>query len=528
MVANDSEDSNENSPVGDALLNYERPEKKPAINSKKPGNGRQKVPKIKVEVTETQDIPVFKASTSFDRQEKRKTASDPVPARSSLFIDESAPKSNPSTEEPAKKPTKVVEETDPISQRLVQLEQRINASLQQKIEIIVANTLDGSVKNQLLTELVGKLKTEVTSDVKRSFQVYFSVDVKDALKSTIKKELTQEICTELRGEFAREIIQAREISSKLSGSYDNYKKGVIDDVTKVIELKLRDEFSREIGLAREASNAIKEDLKPLKKSIKEELRDTISNDIMKLIPGLFRKELKDDLIREIMDDIGKQTGSEFASEITASIRDTVKEDINKFMKHRAKMVMLNAGQEAPVHLIFVDFNNLWAVASKVTTKYPNIKHLLQDLRDVLREYDEKFMPDRVSGFIFYSKYHETTINQVMNFTFNDEPELEAMLKQFQPEIESEKKMQQNGQETTYRDVDVLLAARATEMISKYGARIASVTIVSGDGDMNPIIDIAKRQGIYTIVFSFKQAMSSLLKYNADEAHYLNTIPLHKR
>jgi len=127
---------------------------------------------------------------------------------------------------------------------------------------------------------------------------------------------------------------------------------------------------------------------------------------------------------------------------------------------------------------------------------------------VLREYDDHFVPQRVTGYVYASKYHEGDVTRALATQFFEDPELELILKQFTLEIQAEKKMQADGQEQKYRDVDVMMATNATALISNKGNNVASLTIVSGDGDFVPVVNKAKETGIYTIVFSFKENLAT--------------------
>lgn len=527
-MVEDIEDTDDESPVGDALLQYDKKKKDKQSASKKPVYSRPKFPKLKIKANTMPESGSARNNHSrgFERDREAVQAS-PIKRVQSSERNVQAKLSNteisrsiPSTNNAHSQKDEHAE----IDARFAFFEHNLKASLVGQIETVVNNVLSGSVKQTLLKEFVDKLQASVIQEVKRSFQAFFSAQVKETLKASIKGELEKELGKELRTEFSREIIQARDITSRLSMAYGEFANDVTDKVTRALDQKVRDEFNNELRKAREVSDIIKGSLEPLKRRIKEELRNDISQDIKRQLPALFRQEIKDELIREIKDEIGNSVKDEIIEEIVESTNKKIDEHVISYAKQKSRMAMLNAENDTPMHLVFIDFNNLWEVAKKYTTNYPNIKYLLQLLRELLRKYDDQLTPDRVSGFIYFSRYHETEVNRVLSFKFEDDPELEAIGRQFEPEIESERKMMQNGQVTKMRDVDVLLASQASAMIAKNSHRIATVTLVSGDGDLNPVLAIAKQNGIHTIVFSFKHGTSSSLTYNADEIQFLDMFP----
>ena len=525
-MVEDVDETDDESPVGDALLHYNSKTKDKPDTIKKPMPSRHSKPIIHINTDDQagfqRNLPDRKPATGHEPVHL--ITSKPVPPAEKLS--HPAP-SNIVAAREIKPAIKVQERTNEIANLddyFAHFEKRLKTSLVGQIETVVKNVLSGSVRDALLKEFVDKLQASVVQEVKRSFQAYFTTQVQDALKATIKKELEKELGQELRGEFSREIIQAREITSKLSNAYKDFTKDVTVKVTSALEQEVRDEFNRELRKAREVSDIIKGSVEPLKRVIKEELRSDITQDIQRQLPGLFRKEIKDELIREIKDEIGTSVNNTIVQDISDAIKQDVNEFVASIAKQRSRMALLNVGSDIPLHLVFIDFNNLWAVANKYTTTYPNIRHLLILLRELLRKYDDQFTPDHVSGFIYCSRYHEAEVNRVFDFKFEEDPDLEAMVRQFQCEIESEKKMLDNGQVKKIRDVDVLLATQASAMIAKNAQRIATVTLVSGDGDLNPVLDFAKQYGIHTICFSFKHGTSSSLKFNADELQFLDNFP----
>ncbi len=415
--------------------------------------------------------------------------------------------------------------TDPIAIRLDQVERQLKEGIVTQIENVVGNLLAGTIKQKLVAEITASLETGAVQEVIKRFKLFFTAQVKAVVKAEVKNEVKAEVSKELRAEFQKEIIDARQVTSRLAGFQDNLRKLVSEDIKKAVTDELRSEFSSLLGQARHAGKAIKDNIDPLKKEIKNELKAEIKSDIeqkiRKDLPALFQQEIKDELVREISDDIGNPLKRELAAEISEAVEDDVKAHVRRYMKRQARLAVMNAGSEHPVHLVIVDFNNLWMVAKKFTTRLPNIKGLLVLLRKVLREYDDHFVPQRISGHVYASKYHEVDVNHVLTAQFSEDPELDQILKQFQLEIQSEKKMDANSQEQKYRDVDVMMATRAAALLSNAGNKVASVTIVNGDGDLDPVVDLAKQADIYTIVFSFKENLATSLKKKADAFYYLN-------
>jgi len=527
-LVEDIDEPDDASPVGDALLHYDSKTKDKQIAPKKPVYSRPKLSKATFHADTMPEPSLTQGrqsrNTDHDREPDQEIPTKRVPQgeRTVHVTPQKAEISHNIS--PSNESRDNDDESSGLDARLASFERKLNASLVGQIETVVHNVLSGTVKQTLLTEFVGKLQGNVVQEVKRSFQAFFSTQVQEMLKASIKRELEQELGKELRTEFSREIIQAREITSKLSMAYKDFTNDVIEKVISALDQNVRDEFNHELQKAREVSDIIKGSLEPLKRRIKEELRNDISQDIKRQLPALFRQEIKDELVREIKDEMGNVVKDKIVQDISDSVKKEVSNYVNAIAKQRSRMALLNGSSETPLHLVFIDFNNVWGVANKFTTTYPNIRHLLQLLRELLKKYDDQFAPDHVSGFIYCSKYHEAEVNRVFTFRFEEDQELEAMLQQFSCEIESEKKMLQNGQITKVRDVDVLLATHAAAMIAKNAQHVATVTLVSGDGDLNPVLDLAKQNGIHTIVFSFKHGTSSSLKFNADEMQFLDKFP----
>lgn len=414
---------------------------------------------------------------------------------------------------------------DPLNAKVEALEREIKGDLISKIENVVANHLAGRARQKLVAEISASLESGVLQEVIKRFKLYFTAQVKDVVKAEVKNEVLAEVTKVLRAEFLKEIIDARQVTSRLVGAYGNLRKIVGEDIKAAVVDELRKEFSSMLGQARSAGNVIKQNLDPLRKGIKTELKAEIKNDIEQKIrndlPALFRHEIKDELVREISDDIGNPLKRHLATEIRESVEEDVKVHVRRYMKRQARLACMNAGNEHPVHLVAIDFNNLFMIASKVTSQLPRIKALFKLLRKVLSEYDDHFAPQRISGHVYASKYHEVNIKRILSTRFPDDPELDQILAQFQLEIQSEKKMDATSQEQKYRDVDVMMATRVTALFSNAANNIASVTLVNGDGDLDPVLEAAKQRGIYTVVFSYKENLATSSKKKADAFYYLN-------
>ncbi|MBN2152190.1 MAG: NYN domain-containing protein [Candidatus Lokiarchaeota archaeon] len=418
-------------------------------------------------------------------------------------------------------PAEAQASADVAKARLDEVERQFKENLVAQVENIVARQFSGPVRQKLVADISASLEGGVIREVIKRFNMHFSAQVKDLVKAEVKAELKAEVGKELRDEFQKEIVEARQVTSRLSGAHDNLRKLVGEDVKKAILDELRGEFSGLLGQARHAGAVIKDNIDPLKKQIKNELKSDIEQKIRGDLPSLFKQEIKDELVREISDEIGNPIKRDLSAEISEAVEEDVKEHLRRYMKRQARLAVMNAGSEHPVHLVVIDFNNLWAIANKVTTRHPNIKHLFLVLRSVLKGYDDHFVPQRVSGYVYASKYHEVDVNRALSMQFQDDPELEQVLKQFTLEVQADKKMQADGQDQKYRDVDVMMATKATALFSNKANQVASITIVSGDGDFVPVIDAAKHLGIYTIVFSFKENLATTLKFKADTFRLLN-------
>ncbi|MEX2683298.1 MAG: NYN domain-containing protein [Candidatus Sigynarchaeota archaeon] len=525
MGEDQASDENDESPLVDELLDSAK--KREFLKNEQPGTLLSRLPPPRIEKPDNPTSDEHHVRVSQDRprvvEDMRDATFNGYRRHITSTDARVAPHHNVSPAQcgQIEAPTAALASNDVYKARLDDLERQFKENLVSQVENIVTKHMSGPIRQKLVTEISTALESGVIKEVIKRFNLHFNAQVKDIVKAEVKAELKAEIGRELRAEFQKEMVEARQITSRLAGSHDNLRKVVGEDVKKAITDALREEFSSLLGQARQAGKAIKGGVDALKNQIKTELKSDIEQKIRGDLPLLFKQEIKDELVREISDEIGNPIKRELSAEISEAVEADVKEHLRKYMKRQARLAVMNAGSEHPVHLVIIDFNNLWAIANKVTTKFPNIKRLFLLLRSVLRGYDDHFEPRRVSGYVYASKYHEMDVSRALATHFADDPELEQILKQFTLEIQAEKKMHADGQEQKYRDVDVMIATKVTELISNKANQIASVTIVSGDGDFVPVIELAKHKDIYTIVFSFKENLATSLKLKADTFHLLN-------
>jgi hypothetical protein len=59
------------------------------------------------------------------------------------------------------------------------------------------------------------------------------------------------------------------------------------------------------------------------------------------------------------------------------------------------------------------------------------------------------------------------------------------------------------------------------LVTDYAGEIATMHVVSGDKDMAPAIEIAKKDGIHVVVMSYKKAMASELVTLANSVSYID-------
>jgi len=521
----EANDENDESPLVDELLDSAK--KREFIKNEQPGTSVNRLPPPRIDKLDASTSNEHHAQVSQDRPRfVNGTRDDTLNGYRRHVTSPDArvnPQQNMAREQcgQVEAPPAVLASSDTYKARLDDLERQFKENLVSQVENIVTKHMSGQIRQKLVAEISTSLESGVIKEVIKRFNLHFSAQVKDVVKAEVKAELKAELGKELRNEFQKEMVEARQITSRLAGSHDNLRKVVGEDVTRAIINELREEFSGLLGQARQAGKVIKDGIDHLKKQIKAELKNDIEQKIRGDLPSLFKQEIKDELVREITDEIGNPIKRDLSAEISEAVEEDVKEHIRRYMKRQARLALMNAGPEHPVHLVIIDFNNLWAIANKVTTRLPNIKRLLLLLRSVLKGYDDHFLPQRVSGYVYASKYNEIDVNRALATQIPDDPELEQILKQFTLEIQSDKKMQADGQDQKYRDVDVMMATKATALFSDKANQVASITIVSGDGDFVPVIDAAKHLGIYTIVFSFKENLATSLKIKADTFRLLN-------
>ncbi len=328
-------------------------------------------------------------------------------------------------------------------------------------------------------------------------------DVVMVVSEEIKRELADNIKDEMH-ELAETI--KNELLKDLK---ERLTTEVIGNVKYQIEYEMRNKYQDMI------INWSQNSLKP---QIKEELKFSITRDIKNDLEKDFLNEIKADLLFQVKKEILDQI-KENVLDVSTGLKQDVKQVMDTYVKKKVDVEIKKAGVSDPVHLVFVDFNNVWEIAQKFSfTRRVDIEHLIKMVYSTLGEGDENMSPARLEGYVFFSKYHECEITGIKDYTWPDKPLLTELMTRFKWVMVSDRKM---GQETGYRDIDITLAIQATRLVVSNAPRVLTMTIVSGDGDFTPLLMLAKEHGIHTIVVAFKKGISSQLAYTADEFRYMN-------
>ena len=333
----------------------------------------------------------------------------------------------------------------------------------------------------------------------------------------------------LRSILVENVENTRKIHEKRAGELSNQKivDKVLDDVYLLVQEDLKKmnkqlKFQLEYDLKNYSKNTLHSwNQNVMKPQIKDELSFEIKRDLNQELAESFRSEIKSEIINEIKNEIWESVNQDVKNTLEKELKQSIRSRMAAYIKKKVDFETKMSEVETPLHLIFVDFNNLWELAQKHTfTRIPDIVHLIRLLHKIISDDEADFDFSTIQGSVFFSKYHECEIAGIKDFQWNEEkkPVLTKMLSKIDWQMVSEKKM--NGVHG-YRDIDISMAVEATEMIVKNSPNILSVTIVSGDGDFTPVLDLAKKYGIHTIVVAFKKGLSTAMKYHADEVHYMN-------
>jgi hypothetical protein len=253
--------------------------------------------------------------------------------------------------------------------------------------------------------------------------------------------------------------------------------------------------------------------------IKSELKEEISTTLHDALLAEVKNDVRAELAGEIKQEILAKVGTDLKAAVVTDLRASVLAEINEYAAKKTDILVKKANINNPVHLVLIDFNNLWGMTDKFNyLKRPTATTLFGHLRDILLDADDSFSPDRLQGHLLYSKNRECDVKSFKSGADRD-PIVAAMLGRFVPEMNSDRK--RNGGDHGFCDVDVTLGVRATEAIVRDGERILSMTIVSGDGDFTSVIEMARRYGVFPIVISFREGISDALRTGAGEVHYMN-------
>jgi hypothetical protein len=253
--------------------------------------------------------------------------------------------------------------------------------------------------------------------------------------------------------------------------------------------------------------------------IKSELKEEISTTLHDTLLAEIKDDVRAELAGEIKQELLAQVASELKNAVVTELKSKALAEIKGFAEKRTDIMLRKVNVVNPVHLVLIDFNNLWGMTDKFNyLKRPTATTLFTKLREILLDADDRFSPSRLQGCLLYSKNRECDIRSFRSGVDRD-PEITAMLDCLVPEMISDRK--RNNGEGGYCDIDVMLGVRATEAILQDPNHVLSMTLVSGDGDFTSVIDMARRYGVYTIVLSFKEGISDALKANAGEVHYMN-------
>nr|MDO8118229.1 NYN domain-containing protein [Candidatus Sigynarchaeota archaeon] len=330
-------------------------------------------------------------------------------------------------------------------------------------------------KNDVVMVISEEIKRELAEKIKNEMH-----DLAESIKNELLKDLKERLTTE-----------------------------VISNVKYQIEYEMRNKYQDMIINWSQGS---------LKPQIKEELKFSITRDIKNDLEKDFLNEIKADLLFQVKKEILDQI-KDNVLDVSTGLKQDVKQVMDIYVQKKVDVEIKKASVQDPVHLVFVDFNNLWELAQKFSfTRRVDIEHLIKLIYSILGDGDENIIPNRIDGYVFFSKYHECEITGIKDYTWPDKPLLTELMTRFKWIMVSDRKM---GQETGYRDIDITLAIQATRLVVSNAPRILTLTIVSGDGDFTPLLTLAKENGIHTIVVAFKKGISSQLMYNADEFHYMN-------
>ncbi|MHA1846320.1 MAG: NYN domain-containing protein [Promethearchaeota archaeon] len=309
------------------------------------------------------------------------------------------------------------------------------------------------------------------------------------------------------------------IASKIENEIQELRKRLIGEITFAINENLEKNYFYKL------KNEFEEDImNQLQQKIKNNLKPDLKYEVVKVLRNEWETDIKNELKKDIEFDIKNDLETFVNKDMKKLLMNQYKKDIshliNKHIEMKVSVEARNLFAKSPVHLVVVDFNNLWAIADKYTyTRQVDIEILMKKLRNALMEIDSNFYEEKLIGFIFYSKYHDSEINAIRSYEWKNG--LDNILNQFKWEMISDRKMGEKKDPGNYRDIDISLAVKATELIMSDNKNILTFTIVSGDGDFTPVLNLAKKYKIKTIVIAFKKGLSQSLTGKADKVVFMN-------
>lgn len=388
----------------------------------------------------------------------------------------------------------------------------IKASLDERIATTTGNLLETRVRDMVLRDLSEQLRNNVRYDVKRAFQAFDA-----GFKDSVTKEASAMATGILQREFTDAFERATTITGKLLDAEGGLKQALTDEIVPVLAAGIRQELQQESAEARQASRSFQADREGFKRDMKGTLKGELKGEIItaveKDLVDKFKADLRTELLRDIKEELQGTVTVELANRAVEAGLPFLDDHVTDTVKKRASAIAAGMDVEDPVHLVFIDFNNIVVLGTNYQGKL-DFKKVLATILGAI----EGMSPGQgqVAGHVFYSKQHEKDATYARLLP----PECrEATAIRLNWHLVAGRKMKQDSNTTGYRDVDVSLAVKAASAIAGT-TNVASLTIASGDGDYKPVFKLAKRKGIYTILTCFKHGSSSELKHLVDKVQFI--------
>ncbi len=374
---------------------------------------------------------------------------------------------------------------------------------------IIFSQIELSSNGELLAPLpyifVKYLKSEEKLEIRNGIPFVskiddFSFNIVENKSSSIKShsksininyDLQEEELKELRGEISKlkyRIKDYRDLFNNLNNTCSNLE--YIKDSNRKIELN-------------EEIDSIYE--KYFSESIFDE-KKIVSSEIMRLEKIIEDSSGKSpDIISEFVFATIENNNSlipkvkkliEKYETLNKEIDNTLKPIMQEVIKAKPAEIQQTTSIKQKHNLLVVDVNNIIQSYRK--------KHPFHDFKP-LEIIKEKFLNNSYYAMFFASKHLENG-NKIV-------PAGERV-KWF---IENKKKFDKNTRKEIYADIDTLLVSKAQDYIAKNKDSIMELTLFSGDKDILPLVDIAKREGIsITVVGCFEENISKESKERAND------------